>query len=155
MEWSGRAPCQQRMLAGSTEDKEHAMLSIGRCKSRSLAGGLAKRALWGLHECRQKCVRNGADACQPQLLHQPVLQRMMRPFHAALGLAGIGAQNLDVELRQGAPELGHAVTAGGIFPRYPKDRMLVRIECHRLAMALQITLQSLEIGKRALRWDKA
>src|SRR5258708_15383363 len=25
MEWSGRAPCQQRMLAGGTEDKEHAM----------------------------------------------------------------------------------------------------------------------------------
>src|SRR6202171_5332150 len=112
---------------------------------------LGETDIVGLNECRKKCVRslNGADSCQPQLLHQPVLQRVMGPFHAALGLAGIGAQNLDVELRQGAPELGHAVTAGGILPRYPKDRMLVRMECHRLAMALQITLQSLEIGKRA------
>src|ERR1700716_1614859 len=32
---------------------------------------------------------------------------------------------------------------------------LVGIERHRLAMALQITLQSLEICKRALGWDKA
>src|ERR1700676_2287350 len=80
---------------------------------------------------------------------------MMGPFPAALGLAGIGAQNLDVELRQSAAELGHAVTTGGIFPRYPKDRMLVGIERHRLAMVLQITLQSLEIGKRVLGWDKA
>ena len=55
-----------------------------------------------VHECRQKSVRsfNGADSCQPQLLHQSVLQRMMRPFHAALGLAGIGAQNLNVETRR-------------------------------------------------------
>src|ERR1700680_2404112 len=79
----------------------------------------------------------------------------MGPFHAALGLAGIGAQNLDVELRQGTAELGHAVSAGGILPRYPKDRMLVGIERNRLAMVLQIALQSLEIGKRALGWDKA
>src|ERR1700730_1735755 len=99
---------------------------------------LGETAIMGLHECRQKCVRslNGADACQPQLLHQPVLQRVMGPFHAAFGLAGIGAQNPDVELRQSTAELGHAVSAGGIFPRYPEDRMLVGIERHRPAMAL-------------------
>jgi hypothetical protein len=118
---------------------------------------LGETGIIGLHKSRQKCVRrfNGADACQPQLLHQPVLQRMMGPFHAALGLAGIGAQNLDVELRQSTAELGHAISAGGILPRYPKDRMLVGIERNRLAMVLQIALQSLEIGKRALGWDKA
>src|SRR3981081_808829 len=33
--------------------------------------------------------------------------------------------------------------------------MLVGIERNRLAMVLQIALQSLEIGKRALGWDKA
>src|ERR1700674_2534433 len=119
--------------------------------------GLGETGIWGFDEGRQKCVRslNGADACQPQLLHQPVLQRVMGPFHAALGLTGIGAQNLDVELRQSTAELGHAVSAGGILPRYPKDRMLVGIERNRLAIALQIALQSLEIGKRALGWDKA
>src|ERR1700680_4049244 len=79
----------------------------------------------------------------------------MGPFHAALGLCGIGAQNLEVELRQSTAELGHAVSAGGILPRYPKDRMLVGIERNRLAIALQIALQSLEIGKCALGWDKA
>src|ERR1700736_6751285 len=118
---------------------------------------LGKTDIASLHECRQKSVRslNGADSCQPQLLHQPVLQRMMGPFHAALGLAGIGAQNLDVELRQSTAELGHAVSAGGVLPRYPKDRMLVGIERNRLTMVLQIALQSLEIGKRTLGWDKA
>jgi hypothetical protein len=55
----------------------------------------------------------------------------------------------DVDLRQSASELGYAVTAGGILPRYPKDRMLVGIERNGLAMLLQIALQSLEIGKRA------
>src|ERR1700736_1119173 len=118
---------------------------------------LGKTDIVSLHKRRQKCVRslNGADACQPQLLHQPVLQRVMGPFHAALGLTGIGAQNLAVELRQSTAELGHAVSAGGILPRYPKDRMLVGIERNRLAMVLQIALQRLEIGKRALGWDKS
>src|ERR1700687_1879046 len=118
---------------------------------------LGETGIIGLHECRQKCVRSlhGADACQPQLLHQPVLQRVMGPFHTALGLAGIGAQNLDVELRQSTAELSDAISAGGILPRYPKDRMLVGIERHRLAMVLQIALHRLEIGKRALGWDKA
>ena len=117
---------------------------------------LGETGIKGLHECRQKSVRglNGVNACQPQLLHQPVLQRVVSPFHAALGLAGIGAQNLDVELRQSTAELSHAVSAGGIFPRYPKDRMLVGIERNRSAMLLQIPLQSLEIGKRALGCDK-
>src|SRR6202171_1180430 len=74
---------------------------------------------------------------------------------AGLDQAAAAAQNLDVELRQSTAELGHAVSAGGIFPRYPKDRMLVGIERNRLAMVLQIALQSLEIGKRALGRDKA
>src|SRR5258708_30376743 len=82
-----------------------------------------------------------------------VLQRVMGPFHAALGLAAIGAQNLDVELRQSTAELGHAVSAGGILPRYPKDRMLVGIERNRLAIVLQLALHSLGIGKRTLRCD--
>jgi hypothetical protein len=38
---------------------------------------------------------------------------VMSSLHAALGLAGIGAQNLDVELRQSTAELGDAVSAGG------------------------------------------
>ena len=120
-------------------------------------GRLGETGIIGLHECRQKSVRrlHGADACQPQLLHQPVLQRVMGPFDPALGLASVGAQNLDVELRQSAAELGHAVSAGGILLRYPKDRMLVGIERNRLAMVPQIALQSLEIGKGALGWDKA
>src|ERR1700704_4905111 len=52
---------------------------------------LGETPIIGLHERRQKCVRrlNAADACQPQLLHQPVLQGVMSPFHAALGLAGL------------------------------------------------------------------
>src|SRR5437899_4855193 len=56
---------------------------------------------------------------------------------------------------QSPAELGHAVTADRILAVDPKHTVLVGIERHRLAMALQIALQSLEIGKRALGWDKA
>jgi len=54
------------------------------------------------------------DAGEPQLLHQSVLQRLVGPLDPALGLAGVGAVQVDVEAVQGAPELGHAVAAARI-----------------------------------------
>src|SRR5262245_25745294 len=51
------------------------------------------------HERRQERIagRHRVDAAQPHLLHQAVLQRPVRPLHAALGLRGIGTDDVDVE----------------------------------------------------------
>jgi hypothetical protein len=39
-----------------------------------------------------------SESLPDQLLHQTILQRIMSALDAPLRLAGIGAQNLDVEL---------------------------------------------------------
>ena len=39
-----------------------------------------------------------ADVIQPKFLHQPILQGSIRPLHAALRLAGVRADNFDVEI---------------------------------------------------------
>ena len=44
------------------------------------------------------CCIDRANAGEAQLLYQPILQRMVRSFDSALCLAGIGAENLDVQL---------------------------------------------------------
>jgi hypothetical protein len=67
-----------------------------------------------------------------------------------LALAGIGAKDLDVELRQSTAELSLAISAGGILPQYPEDRMLVGIECDWPAMVLQIALRALGCHKAKL-----
>jgi hypothetical protein len=55
------------------------------------------------HECRQEgvAVVHGADAGEPQLLHQPVLQGLVGALDATLGLAGVGEDDLDAERLQG------------------------------------------------------
>ena len=60
---------------------------------------------------------------------------MMRAFYAALRLAGIGAENLDVEFRQSPPELGHSITADRVLVRHTKDGMLVGVEGDGFAVA--------------------
>src|SRR6266436_6443430 len=63
--------------------------------------------------------------------------------------------NLDVKFRQRPSELGHSVTAGRVLVRHPKDGMLVGVEGDGFTVAAKIGLQRLEIGKCALRCDKA
>ena len=54
-----------------------------------------------LHERRQEDVAgfHVADASEPKLLHKAVLQSPVGALHAALGLAGVCAEDLDVQLR--------------------------------------------------------
>src|ERR1700746_3710298 len=97
-------------------------------------------------EPRQEGVRrvDRADVGKSQLLYQAILERMMSTLDAALRLAGIGTENLDVEL--GCPsELGHSIAAGRVLVRYPKDRMLVGVEGNRLTVMMKIGLQRFEI----------
>ena len=54
---------------------------------------------------------HGADAAQPQLLHQPVLQRQMRALDAALGRTAVRAERVDVQLVHRAAKLRDAVAA--------------------------------------------
>ena len=82
-------------------------------------------SVMALHEAWQEGVAgiHVADACHAQLLHQPILQRPVSPFHAALCLAGVGADDLDVQLSQGTAELRQPCPplASGLFTR--------KIEC--------------------------
>src|SRR5882724_7123822 len=77
---------------------------------------------------KRVCRLNRADAGESQLLHQTILQRMMSALDASLRLAGIDAQNLDVEFRQRPSELGHSIAADRVLVRHPKDGMLVGVE---------------------------
>jgi hypothetical protein len=93
-------------------------------------------------------------AGQAQLLHQAVLQRLVGPLDAALGLGRVGAQDIDVELVQGPAELGHAAF-GLVGLVGAEDRMLVAVEGDGLAVILQIGPGGLEISEGALAGDEA
>ena len=110
------------------------------------AGIVAVREAW------QERVRSLhlADAGEPKLLHQPILQRSVRPLDTALGLAGVGAQDLDVQPVEGTTELGHAVTGLRVLFGDTEHRVLVGIERHGAAMGGQIQLERLEVAERAL-----
>ena len=98
--------------------------------------------------------RNGIDAAQPHLLHQPILQRAMGPFHAAFGLRGVGTNDVDIQRVQRPAKLGHAIAGGGILLVDPEYAMLVGVERHRLAIALQISAGRGKIIEGALALDK-
>src|SRR3982750_1049035 len=61
---------------------------------------------------------SGADLAQPQLLDQAVLERQVGALHPALGLARVGAQDVDVELEEGAAELGGGAAEVGRLARW-------------------------------------
>ena len=92
---------------------------------------------------------DAADLSKSQLLNQAVLQRAVGPLHAALRLAEVRAQDLDVEFRKSTAELGHTLATTGITV-HAEDRVLVGVEGNRTAVAVQITLQSFEVGGGAL-----
>src|SRR3954469_9873095 len=94
---------------------------------QSLGGRSGELAVVALHEARQERIggRKIADARQPQLLAEPVLQGRMSPLDPSLGLAGGGPQDLDVAPRQRPPDLGNPVPSCRILLADPEDRMLV------------------------------
>src|SRR3954464_5574011 len=97
---------------------------------QSLGGRSGELAIVALKKARQKRIGGltAADARQPQLLDQPVLQGRMSAFHPPLGLAGVGEPYLDVEVRPRTAELGHAVASCRNLLADPEDRMLVGVE---------------------------
>src|SRR6267143_7127564 len=94
-----------------------------------------------LHELRQERVPgfHRRDGAQAQFLDQPVLQRLVHPLDAALCLRRIRADDLDVELGRGAPELRHtAGPARRALVVHAEDAVLVAVEGHRFAVAPEI-----------------
>jgi hypothetical protein len=96
---------------------------------------------------RQQLVSGGdrADTLKAKLLDQAILQGLVGALDAALLLRRIGAQNVDVERVQRAPELGHAVTLDCLGAIDPKDAVLVAVERDRLAMRVEILAGRLEV----------
>src|SRR5438874_12435226 len=86
-------------------------------------------------ETRQQLIAGGnrTDPLKTQFLDQAILQGLVGALDAALRLRRVGAQNVDVEGVQRAPELGHAVALDGPGAIDPKDAVLVAVErdrCH-------------------------
>jgi hypothetical protein len=90
------------------------------------------------------------NVLDPQFLHQPILQGAVRAFDPALGLAGVGADDLDVQFSQRTAELRHAGAALRLRPVDPEDRVLVRVKRDRAAVSLKIPPQRFEVARRAL-----
>ena len=92
------------------------------------------------HEGGEERVRrlDGADPGEPQLLHEPVLQGLVRPLDPALRLRAVGADDGDGQLVQRPPELGHAVAAGRVRVVDAEDAVPVRVEGDRLAVRLDV-----------------
>src|SRR5260221_13169800 len=99
--------------------------------------------------------RNALPAAMLSMQHsrisfQPSLQRSIGTLHTTLGLRGVGANAVDVQRVQSPAELGHAIAADRILPVDPEHAVLVGVERHRFAMALQISSRSCKIIDGAL-----
>src|SRR3546814_12001132 len=65
----------------------------------------------------------------------------------------VGADDLDVERLQRAPEMRHAIAPCGAGAGVAENAVLVGIERHRLAMPFNISAGRIHIRKRALALD--
>ena len=96
-----------------------------------------------LHELRQERVASfhRREAAQTQLLDQAVLQRLVHPLDAALRLWAVGADDVDVELGQRAPELRDASgPTGRTVVVDAENAVLIAVERDRLAVACRYAL---------------
>src|SRR5437868_2531552 len=107
-------------------------------------------------ETRQQLIAGGnrTDPLKTQFLDQAILQGLVGALDAALRLRRVGAQNVDVEGVQRAPELGHAVALDGPGAIDPKDAVLVAVERDRFAMRLEILAGRLEVVEGRFRLDE-
>src|SRR6266404_476828 len=120
--------------------------------------GVLRRASEALvvirHELRQERVAgfHRREAAQTQLLHQAVLQRFVHPLDAPLRLRAVGADDVDVELGQRAPELRDAPgPAGCAVVVDAENAVLVAVERDRLAVALQVSAGRREVVETRTR----
>ena len=80
---------------------------------------------------------------------------MVLSLYAALCLAGVRAQDLDVQLSQCATELGLARSTLGVRVDRPEDRVPVRVKGDRAAVLVKVPAQRFEVGLRTLTSHEA
>jgi hypothetical protein len=80
---------------------------------------------------RKGRVRFQGETIQSQLFDQPILQSLVRPLDPTLRLARIGADDIDIQSMQRAPELGHPVAAHSTGLVDAKHPMLVAVESNQ------------------------
>jgi hypothetical protein len=85
---------------------------------------------------------------------QTILKGAVDPLDPAFGLAGVSADDLDIQLRQRAAELRHALTTLGVGLGDAEHRVLVRVECGRAPVRLKVAPKRVEVGGSALAADK-
>ena len=90
------------------------------------------------------------DAQQAQFFDQAVLQSLVGAFNAALGLGGIGADDLDVQLLHRAAKLGQTRARNGVFRIDAEDAVFVAVKGARLAVERQVALHSGTVAEKAL-----
>ncbi len=78
------------------------------------------------------------DLTQAQRLDQTVLQGLVGPLHAPLGLRGVGMNGGDVEGLDGAGKRGQRPVVLRVMDA--EEAVLVRVEGHRAFVLLQIVL---------------
>jgi hypothetical protein len=82
------------------------------------------------------------------------LQGLVGSLDAALGLARIGTDDVDVERMQRPAELGHTVALDRARAIDPEDAVLVAVERDRLAMRLEIFSRRLKVVEGRFRLDE-
>lgn len=89
---------------------------------------------------------NGADPPEPQLLHQPVLQRQVRAFNAPFGQAAVRAKRVDVQLVYRPDEMRHAAPRA-VRGRAAEHAVFVAVEGSGFAVTLDVRTRCLEIAE--------
>ena len=87
---------------------------------------------------------------QSHLPHQPILQGLVGPLDAALGLGSERVDQLDAQSLGDAAEFGLAVAAGGVLGVDAEDAVPIRIERQRTAVRHDMAPERPEIGARRL-----
>jgi len=123
----------------------------------SLRGGHRELLVELLHEPGQEGVAGThvRDAGKAQLPSPDNPAASVGSFYSSLGLAGVRAQDLDVQLRQCTAQLRHVRAALRIRPVHAKDGVLVGVESGRAAMRHKITVQRFEVGSCALAGNES
>jgi hypothetical protein len=108
-----------------------------------------------LHELRYKRISRSdiTDSSQSEFFYKPILQCAIHTLNSAFSLAGVGAEDLDVQLRKGTPELSHTRTTFSL-PVDAEYRVFVGIESDRNAMRHKVSAQSFKVGFGAFTENK-
>src|SRR3989449_6204095 len=105
------------------------------------------------HENREEGLGGGrgGETPQAQLLDEAILERAVGALDPALRLRTVGAETVDVEVAEGAAELGEpGAPLGAVAGVDVEDTQPVAIERHGLAVTLEVAPGRVEVIERGL-----